>query len=233
MDLASLAHCWSLAIEEQYYLIWPLIIYSLEKNILRYSTKAFLLLSMAILLALYRASMVGFLDPSRIYFALDTHMDGLVLGSSLSYFVLEFQSKKLSLNKLAYFWSFVITPIAITGLVILMYSITWRSPWMGKLGYFGAATASAIIIADLVLSPKSLFRKILSIKPITYIGRISYGLYLLHFPIFLLVRELTPGPKISIRIPLQLGISLLAAIASFHLIELPFLKLKRRFTNKR
>ena len=179
--------------------------------------------------------MVGFLDPSRIYFALDTHMDGLVLGSSLSYFILDFQSKQSngwSSNKLSYYWSFLVTPIALVGLVILMYSITWRSPWMGKLGYFGAATGSAIIIVDLVLSNKSILRKLLSFKPITYIGRISYGLYLLHFPLFLLIRELTPGPKMSIRIPLQLGISLLVAIASYHLIESPFLKLKRHFVSK-
>src|SRR5476649_167416 len=77
-DLQSMDHSWSLAIEEQYYLVWPLVILVLERFSKSNTNKFLFLLSVALGLALYRAAMVGTFSASRIYFALDTHMDGLV-----------------------------------------------------------------------------------------------------------------------------------------------------------
>ena len=89
-NLGNLVHCWSLAIEEQYYLVWPLVVIALERSRLSSRGKCGTLLLIALLLALYRYAVVGTYSATRIYYGLDTHADGLVLGSALSYLVQSF-----------------------------------------------------------------------------------------------------------------------------------------------
>jgi peptidoglycan/LPS O-acetylase OafA/YrhL len=234
-DLQSMAHCWSLAIEEQYYLAWPLVIVALERYLRTSLNKFLVLLSFALALALYRAAMVGTFSAERIYFALDTHMDGLVLGSALSYFV-QFLSSIEDRKTLDVFFkrvSRIALPVCILITLGLMYLITWHSPWMGRVGFALVAMASCVAILDLVASPYSLFRNLLETRALTYCGKISYGLYLYHFPIYTFVNyELRPFHWVY-RVPIMVLASFAIASLSYHLFEKRFLPLKKHFGHQK
>lgn len=225
-DLSSLAHCWTLAIEEQYYLFWPFVVLGLERLTGNDARKWQILLAAAGVLALYRWQMVGTYSAGRIYFGLDTHMDGLVVGSALSYFLKGSAKLKSGTHCLL---SYVLAPLAILGVLALMQFVTWRDPWMGRWGFALAAIAGVVIIADLVASPRCLYRKFCSVRPMVYLGRISYGLYLLHFPLYTLLNHHFPENWHHLLVPTKIALSIVVASLSFYLVEMPFLKLKKRF----
>lgn len=230
-NLQSMGHCWSLAVEEQYYLVWPLVIVALERHLRTNLSKFLALLSFAVVLALYRAAMVGTFSAERIHFALDTHMDGLVLGSSLSYLV-QFLSSIEDRKALDVFFkrvSRIVLPVCIPIILGLMYLITWQSPWMGRLGYAVVGVISCVAVLDLVASPYSLFRNLLENRVLTYCGKISYGLYLYHFPIYKFVSyELRPLDVVY-RVLIMVLSSFAIAALSYHLLEKRFLPLKKHF----
>lgn len=228
-DLGPLNHCWSLACEEQYYLLWPLIVIAIEKSSRSNNAKGTFLVLVAVALEIYRASMVGVFSAERIFFGLDTHMDGLVLGSSLSYFASG--SRGLSRTAMAVL-SYVATPLAAACLFAIMYFLRWDSPWMGKIGFPAAAFASAVIIADLVLSPVSLVKRPMAAPALVYIGRISYGLYLLHYPIFRALDHAFPDERFRVMAPIKIGISIIVAAFSFKFFESRFLTMKHRFERR-
>lgn len=228
IDLNSFNHYWSLAIEEQFYLVWPLVITLLAKWNTTDVAKAKLLLVLAILLAVYRAVMVDTYSASRIYFALDTHMDGLVIGAALAYYIRALEGGEI-VRAVGRLFSWIIVPVAMMGLLGMMVLITWKSPWMGYLGYFFAAVVSALVIADLLISNHSLLRPFLSHTGLVQLGKISYGVYLLHYPIFKLI-DIYFALEGSLSILIKISSGIVAAIISYYLMEVHFLRMKKRFT---
>jgi len=228
-DLGALDHCWSLAIEEQYYLVWPLVVWGLERSVKGDFRKGWILVGFALLTAVYRFAMVGTYSAERIYFGLDTHLDGLVLGSALSYFVRAARGDRGRLERFAGVLSYGLVPMAIAGLLAIMHLLTWEYPWMGRLGFFLVAGAGMVLVADLVWSPLSWLAPMLSVAPAVYLGRISYGLYLYHFPIYRGVERGLPDAPFPVALGVKLALTLLVAALSFHLFEVRFLRLKRRF----
>ncbi|RBP43724.1 peptidoglycan/LPS O-acetylase OafA/YrhL [Roseimicrobium gellanilyticum] len=233
-DLQHMGHCWSLAIEEQYYLVWPLAIVALERHLETNLNKFLVLLSFALALALYRAAMVGTFGAERIYFGLDTHMDGLVLGSSLSYLV-QFLSSIEDRKALDVFFkrvSRIALPISILITLGLMF-LSWYSPWMGRLGFTLAAMAACVVVLDLVASPFSLFRNLLENRVLTYCGKISYGLYLYHYPIYYFVNDAFRPLEWVYRVPIKVLSTFAIASLSYHLLEKPILSLKKHFEHEK
>lgn len=228
-DTGALAHCWSLAIEEQYYLIWPFAIILLE----RYSGKDFLnflfLLSSALLVAGYRAAMADVMNPVRINFGLDTRMDGLVLGSALAYFVRAVGPSQQLPAKISKLLAYFVIPVSLVVLWVIMTEWGWADPRMAQYGFLLVACAAAVIIFDLVVNSRSILRWALEFTPLCYIGKISYGIYLLHYPLnsyfdWLFADAWLPSKYIS-----KLIGSVVIAAVSFHLIESPFLRMKKYF----
>jgi peptidoglycan/LPS O-acetylase OafA/YrhL len=221
--LNAVAHCWSLATEEQYYLIWPFVIALLERTQRGALTKGLLLLNLALLFALYRFSMVGTFSAGRIYFGLDTHIDGLILGSALSYLL----RSGINLRFAAY-----AVPPSLIGLALIPHFLSWRDPLMGKYGFALVAVMSALIITTLVTRREALITRLLRTRPLVFIGRISYGLYLWHLPIFVALAPFLPHASFRVSFLLKLAVTLTVACASYYLVELPFLRLKRRFDSR-
>lgn len=233
-DLQSLAHCWSLAIEEQYYLLWPFVVVIVERNIRTILSKFLALLSLSLLLALYRAAMVGTFDAARINFALDTHMDGLVMGSALAYFAAFLATRKdrVAVDRFLWLLSKFVVPASICGLLLIMHFITWGNPWMARLGYTLVAGGSCVIVLDLVASPFSLIRSCLENPFFTYFGKISYGLYLYHFPIYHFIEyELSDSNQMYVK-AVMVTATIGVASLSYHLLERPILHLKEHYGHR-
>jgi len=228
-SLLSMDHTWSLAIEEQYYLVWPLVIILLERKIKSNAVKFRILLLVALAFAIYRALMVSVSTPQRICFGLDTHCDGLILGSALAYLVLAQRENSAGSEFRHSLISNFAVPAALTSLGLVLLTLTWKDVWMGRLGFAAVAVAAAVIIWDLVCSSKSWLKPILTVGVLVYLGKISYGLYLLHYPIFHYIDFALPRVPWAAGFCLKILLSLLAASLSFHLIELRFLRFKSRF----
>ena len=240
--MAWLNHCWSLAIEEQFYLIWPLVILGLERGVRAPGAKAGLLLAGAAGIAVYRAWHVGIWTDERINFGLDTRMDSLMTGAALSYFVAwrarvpagrgdiasERPAETRALQSKLLGWG--LAPLALVTLFLIPNIVTWYSPWMGWIGYVLVAGLAATVLADLVLGRHSLLAPVLATRPMVFVGKISYGLYLLHLPVYFAVEKVIPDAPLVVRLGWKVGVSLALATMSFYWFEKRFLKLKDRFS---
>jgi peptidoglycan/LPS O-acetylase OafA/YrhL len=226
--LTWLNHCWSLAIEEQFYLIWPLVIVGLERSARSPAAKAGLLLAGAAGIAVWRAWHVGVWTDERINFGLDTRMDTLMAGSALAYYANALRvgacsdTASKALGKL-------LAPGSLLVLFLIPNIVTWYSPWMGWIGYVLVAGLAAVVLADLVVGRHSLLAPVLATRPMVFVGRISYGLYLLHLPVYYMVEKIMPESSLIVRLGWKVAVSLALATASYYLVEKRFLKLKGRF----
>ncbi|HTO02788.1 MAG TPA: acyltransferase, partial [Opitutus sp.] len=218
----------SLAIEEQFYLIWPLVIVALERGIRSPRTKVQLLIAGAVMIAIYRATNVGHYTDNRINFGLDTRMDTLMVGAALAYFVQMLPGRRVS-DVVSKCLGRVLAPVGLTGIFLVINTVTWYSPWMGWIGYVLVAGAAMFVIADLVVGRHSLLARPLAWRPMVFIGRISYGLYLYHLPVYYMVEHVIPEESLVIRLTFKVVISVTLATVSYYLVEKRFLRLKSLF----
>ncbi|MBE7539587.1 MAG: acyltransferase [Opitutaceae bacterium] len=226
--LTWLNHCWSLAIEEQFYLIWPLVVIGLERGIRTPAVKSGALLAGAACIAAWRAWHVGTWTDERINFGLDTRMDTLMVGAAIAYAVKALPKGGLPEN-LSRFLGRMLAPLALATVFLIPRIVTWYSPWMGWIGYVIVAGLAATTLLDLVAGRHSLLAPILATRPMVFVGRISYGLYLLHLPVYYMVEAVIPNAPLIVRLGWKVSISLALATASFFWIERRFLQLKTRF----
>jgi peptidoglycan/LPS O-acetylase OafA/YrhL len=217
-----LLHAWSLAIEEQFYLLWPAVIALIFAS--RVPRKILFLVPLS--LAVASAFMRTFMYQSgawiqRIYRGTDTHADGLFIGCTLG-MILAFNGK-LSKRSLVLI-SLLAFPYTIAVLFRLIPSDT-----IYQGGYTLVGLAVMVIVYFIAVSANTARRKALPMRLLEYVGRISYGLYLWHVPVYLLLLR-----EVGIRNPqlrwLSLLFTLMVASLSFFVIELPFLRLKDRLT---
>ncbi len=230
-NLTWLNHCWSLSIEEQFYLIWPMLIVMLERGMRSPVRKGSLLVIAAATLAVYRASRVGIYTDERINFGLDTRMDSLMAGAALAYFFQWLPSRQLPMRASSILGR-VIAPLMMIALFAVPNIVTWYSPWMGRIGYVLVAGAAALVVSDLVVGRHSLLAPLLETRPMVFVGKISYGLYLFHLPIYYMIEKVMPDAPLVVRLVTKVGVSIGVASASFFWFERRFLRLKARFESK-
>jgi peptidoglycan/LPS O-acetylase OafA/YrhL len=122
-----------------------------------------------------------------------------------------------------------LAPLALVTLFLIPNIVTWYSPWMGWIGYVLVAGLAATVLADLVLGRHSLLAPALMTRPMVFVGKISYGLYLLHLPVYFAVEKIIPDAPLVVRLGWKVGVSLALATMSYYWVEKRFLKLKDRF----
>jgi len=223
---SPLAHTWSLAIEEQYYLLWPLVIGALCRRFASPAARMRALLVLFVCIVLYRAVAVSHYSAARIYFGLDTHSDGLILGSATAALLSAYPaawSRLSSLTRLC----LIVT--AIGALLTVMTLWTWRDAMMGRLGFAVCALATTLLILDCVTPGTSPLRLVLSRPVAVWLGRISYGLYLWHFPVYFVVRHWDAVWNWQRVLVVGGSVTLALSAASYYTIETRFLRLKGRF----
>lgn len=228
-DLGMLGHCWSLSIEEQYYLFWPWVILALEQSLRGSASKCLVLGFCSVLVALYRLLMTGHYSAERIYYGLDTHIDGILLGSALHYGA-QFIRESGGLGVIqGMILGRILVPLAVAGIMVIMELLTWVHPWMSRAGFLLVAGASAVVIADLTCNPRSILKRLLSLTPLVWLGKISYGIYLYHYPVFHAVDRLLPHTRILPLFGVKVVVTLVVASLSYVLFEKRCLALKRYF----
>ena len=220
-----LKHLWSLSIEEQFYLIWPAIVFMLMKwrgrSMVLVIALVLAITSTAWMLALSVANGYPELaDPSRAYFGTDTHIMGLLVGAALA---VVWRPGRLP-SKLQPGARGLLTGIGIASLLITVFfflQVGEFSPWMYRGGFLVLAIVVAVLIA-MATHPALPFGAWLGTQPWRYIGQRSYGLYLWHWPIFMMLRPNLDVPLDGIaNFLLRIGLTFAAAELSYRYVELP------------
>ncbi|MEK4677661.1 acetyltransferase (plasmid) [Bacillus cereus] len=220
-QLYPLNHFWSLAVEEQFYVVWPFII-SLG---LYYTKKQSRMILLICLGALASAVAMATLyepgtDPSRIYYGTDTRAFSLLIGAVLA---LVWPSKRLA-NKIipkARFILDVVGGIALIIILVMFWKTNQYDPFLYKGGMVLLSIATALLVANLA-HPASRIAQFLRFRPLRWIGIRSYGIYLWHYPILTLTTpKANAGDFSLIRALLQFLLIILIAQISWKFIEKP------------
>ena len=220
-----LKHLWSLSVEEQFYLIWPAFALLLMR-----SGGRPLVRRLALVLAIASTVWMAVLsirngypvdaDPSRAYFGTDSHSMGLLVGAALATM---WRPGRLS-TQVPRRAQFVITGIGVASLaaVIGFYLFVGEfTPWLYRGGFLALAFFTTALIAA-VTHPASFLGPALGTGILRYIGRRSYGIYLWHWPIFMVTR---PGIDVEWSEPVtfvvRIALTLVIAELSYRLVEMP------------
>jgi peptidoglycan/LPS O-acetylase OafA/YrhL len=226
VKIGALGITWSLAIEEQFYLVWPLLLSLALRFKLSRRTIVCTLILAILAIALHRRMLTEYgAVIRRLYYATDTRADALLIGCLVA---------------LLLSWRFipqtrwfrpVINAVAITGALFVIYLATTADTALLSL-YLGWFTLVALAIGlnliVLMLWPPAWALQLLRTQPLAWFGRISYALYLWHYPVRAFICP-DNGARSIWRVLLTAIISVGIAALSFYLIEKRFLRLKDRF----
>lgn len=222
---ALLNHLWSLAVEEQFYLIWPFITFLVIR---RFSRRAvgivalFGALASTVWMFVIATSqgMPEFADPSRAYFGADSHAMGLLIGAALA---TVWRPGRLPLT-IARPARIGLTAAGFGSIVLIIAFYAFSSefnPFLYRGGFLVLALVVAGTIA-LATHPALPLGAWLGIAPLRYLGQRSYGIYLWHWPIFMVTR---PGQDIPLDgLPLfafRMFLTLAIAELSYRFVEMP------------
>jgi peptidoglycan/LPS O-acetylase OafA/YrhL len=221
-----LQHLWSLAVEEQFYLLWPvLLMFGLRKLHPRNMLMLTGVLAAASCLLMWLLYNPGG-DPSRVYYGTDTRAFTLLIGALLA-FMLPGAQKALARRREAGDIGGIgdivdgVGVAALLGVLVLFVTLQDYQPWLYRGGFLLMALLTAVLLA-VVVHPGSRLGQALGWEPLRWIGARSYGIYLWHWPIMQLTR---PGVDISMPGPLlvllQAGATVGAAALSYRYVEMP------------
>ncbi|MFB3167322.1 acyltransferase family protein [Neobacillus sp. 179-C4.2 HS] len=227
---SPLTHIWSLGIEEQFYLIWPLLVILGFTFIKR---KRFRVLAILVGI-LISAWLMAFLyapgeDPSRVYYGTDTRAFSLLLGAALAFV---WPSQRLS-KTLPRHGSWVLEIAGITGLLLLiiMFMVTSEFDTFHYQGGMLLLSVITTLVVAALAHPASMLAKWLSVKPMRWIGVRSYGIYLWHYPIIILTTPIINTDGLNgWRITIQIAATMIISALSYRFVETPIRKGKIKFT---
>lgn len=216
----DLGHLWSLAIEEQFYIVWPIVMITIADLKIPPKIAVSLTALLAVIVTWHRLELwnsgVSWLF---LYVRTDTRVDSLLIGASFAYVYRHYRVPSKILNFLA--------TSSFIGLIYIKYR--FGSLPLHPFLFQGGFTVIALLAGTIILAAAEgawFAKRVLTSRPLTIIGKVSYGLYLWHLPVFVVLgRHVTSGPK-----PLRLLIGIILASVvtslSWFLIEKPFLNLK-------
>ncbi len=217
---SPLRHTWSLAIEEQWYAFWPLLLFvilRLRGGSLRVTLGVSLAMAAgsALLMALLFQPLH---DPSRVFYGTDTRAQSLLVGAILAMLLIQRGPVRSVAGRTMLQGGAILCAVFV--------ALVWArandgSTLLYRGGFLVLGTAVAVVIAASVQPVGSIVGRLLSIPPLRGLGLISYGVYLWHWPIFLVLTPDRVGwndyPLFALRVAATLGI----AIASYRFLEMP------------
>ncbi|WP_320773167.1 acyltransferase [Streptomyces sp. CRN 30] len=219
-----LAHTWSLGVEEQFYLLWPLLLLAL---LLRFRARTVLLCTavLCVLPVLWRWFLWNPDAAHRIYNGTDTRADQLLAGALVAVLLARLRADDPRLASLRTAAARLAWPaLALLLLAAWRMPVTqdagaWTAAWYTA-GFLAVAAVSATLVTELELRPDGRLSRLLSVAPLAWTGRnLSYGLYLWHYPVVRFLASL--GMKEG-RLPATVLLTGVLALISYYVIESPF-----------
>ncbi|HKA93003.1 MAG TPA: acyltransferase family protein [Acidimicrobiia bacterium] len=217
---SPLRHTWSLAIEEQFYLVWPLLVAGVlwwrrgSVRALTMVTGVLLAASAVWMIVLYEPGA----DPTRVYYGTDTRAQSLLMGALLA---LMLARRRRPLGVAA-------TRVLHGGAVAAALALGWiwthtaeDAGWLYRGGFTLCAVLVAIVIASVTRPMPGLLGALFSLRALRWVGTVSYGLYLWHWPLYVLISKERTGLDGAQLLFARLAVTFAVATASFYVVERP------------
>ena len=233
--LSPLTHTWSLAIEEQFYLVWPIVVLGVLKLCRPYRRAVQVLLGVAAVGAAASAAEMAALyrigaGTTRLYFGTDTHAQCVLVGAALAC-ALSLLAHRQGVDGLAPRVTsagarralLAVGLAGAAGLVVLSTALDGSSPLTYEGGFALCAVAAAAVITVAACQVNGTLARVLSVRPLVLLGMISYGVYLWHFPIDLFVTADRTGISGPPLMGLQFALTIAVATVSYVVVERPIL----------
>jgi len=216
---------WSLAVEEQFYLVWPLVVLLLvlvRNRWVRFSFVAELGIASALAMVLLYTPGA---DATRVYYGTDSHSFGLAVGAALAVASQHWSALPLWWSRTARWALPVLGTLGLGALVAATILMPADAPFVYQGGLVAVALITAVTIIGAIV-PGSALGRVLDLPPLRWVGERSYGLYLWHWPVFVLVVAALPdwprlGPAGWGLGGIAMAITLVAATLSYRFIEQP------------
>jgi peptidoglycan/LPS O-acetylase OafA/YrhL len=223
---SPLGQLWALAVEVQFYLVWPVLLYlglRCYRGRRRPSGEFYGLAAAALAMTVASAAAMALLyhpgsDPTRVYAGTDTRAFGLLIGAALAF---AWPTRKLRVRAAA-LSGWCLDGVGVVGLLVIG-ALIWRTTQYSAFLYRGGlvllALATGLVIAAVAV-PGSRVGAVLGIAPLRWIGVRSYGIYLWHYPITVLTTPADGRDSLG-RATLQVTASVVVAALSWRFIEEP------------
>ena len=219
-DPSPLTHLWSLAVEEQFYLVWPLVAFWCMK---RSNWRTWLIgvaglgcvVSVGLMVVLYEPS-----DPSRVYMGSDTRAFSILVGVLAALIGLSSWATTVARRR---------PRVVEATQAVLLGAVLWSwwnidgssSDWLYRGGLALHSSVCVVLAASVDLERPNRVLRALAVRPLRWLGIISYGLYLWHWPVFIILDPDRTGLGAAPLTVLRWAVSLGVATLSYRLIEAP------------
>jgi peptidoglycan/LPS O-acetylase OafA/YrhL len=228
----SLAHFWSLAVEEQFYLMWPFLVLKTGRRSLLNWCIAILVIAPALRVGL---TLVGWGDEDILYQFTFCRMDSLATGALIAVV----RQRVEGINALRP-WAIrgaIVFGLALAVISLLRHGLAEYDPVMNTVGFSMLALFfGSVLILAILARPLTLWHRVITSRPLRFLGKYSYGIYVLHtltiYPVVAIskpVAGLSYSASMLVRLILGSASSVGLALLSWNLLEKHFLKLKEKF----
>jgi len=231
--VSPLTHTWSLSLEEQFYLVWPLVVVAVmhARSTFRRGVRSLLVLSAvgavasAVEMALFYHSGQ---DTTRLYFGTDTHAQSILIGACVACVLTLVQLRRGGEGmapEAASPWARTalvfcgLTGFAVT--FVLSTRLTGNTPFDYRGGFAVSGLAAAAVIVAAVCVPRGPIARVLATRPLVLLGTISYGAYLWHFPVSIFVDPARTHTSGLVLLAIRFAVTVALAAASYRLVERP------------
>ncbi len=233
---SPLTHTWSLAVEEQFYLIWPLVVVAVMHVAKGFARGVRVLLAVSVVGAVASMLEMALLygpraNLTRLYFGTDTHAQSILIGSVLACSMTMIQARRglggmapRATGGTARMLLSLLGCAGLAGTLLLTYTQEGTSPFAYRGGFMLSALSAAALIIGAVCVPGGPLARCLSVRPLVWIGTVSYGAYLWHYPVFIELDPIRTGTTGLELFAIRFVATFALAAVSYYLVERPVME---------
>ena len=227
---SDIAHLWSLALEQQFYLVWPVVLLFARRRGASWRQIGVGAFAGFFVSGLLRGMVFSPFQFAHAQFGPETRVGEILVGCGLALIIVEVRGTlSAATTRALRIGGHISVGVLVLHVVLPLHGKLDQinQAYTYELGFSFVALATGLVITSACLAPGAWWQRLLEVPVVQWLGRISYGLFLWHLPIFRLTSANLAMTGAPLRV-LQFALSLLAAEASYRFVEQPFLRRRDR-----